>query len=363
MTDEAHRVDRTTVTPAAEGAPRLGGFEPPNQLHMLFANLTSTPDRTAKAVLAGEFAASGIGDLGNLFRLTQKLDGEVRTEAFSSLLELGSVLWAANHLNAAVALIEQTLQRLDVPAIYEDRMRTIISDGHAEILIVEAEKTFATGDSDKALRLAAQIPTSEMQEYTEHLRKRAERRRRGRIIAFASSGVAMVCLAGFFVSGIFSAAELIQDPPEFSLPEFPDTSAIRTIATQSIGDLRQGTTLAAPVTSEIDYGPSAIPLTSETVAVEPENAVDVDTLVAELSEHPGYTCALGQAITTLSITNVPDWNDTRTQETLISFATAVNEGCNKVDVAADEIELLIQQIPDEIVAEFLDELLEKGFAE
>jgi hypothetical protein len=365
--------DRTTGTATAGDAARSTTFEAPSPLHLLFTNLTSSPDRAAGAVLAGEFAASGIGDLGNLFRLIQKLDRDNSTEAFSGLIEIGSVLWAAGHLQAAVTLIEQALMRLDVPPIYEDRMRSIVADGHAEMLIVEAEKNFAAGDSEKALRLASQIKTDEMQQYSRDLSERSRRRRRGRIAAFTASGVAMTCLFGFFISGVFSAVELVRDPPEFTLPEFPDTSAIRTIASQGIDTLRDGTLPSVTSAAGPSTNPSVIPGVSDDQLGLPNQAAtddfdelteeEVQATIAALSELPGYTCALGQAITTKAINDAPAQLDASGQETVAMFAITVKEGCDQVGVSDDELELLMMQIPDVIVAGFLEQLLEKGFAE
>lgn len=339
--------------------------------------------RTAAAIDAGEFAASGSGHPGSLFRAVQALETESHdhVEAWSILLEVAETLWGGEHHEAGLEFIRAANLYLSTPRIFEDRVSHAIEFAENAILVNRAEKRFSEGDLSGAIGLAQQLKGSDKQAYIEELNLRQKHRKRSRLTAFCLASVAIVSLLGVSATGIMQMRDLLKNPPTISLPEYPDTGLISDLRNSRIieGELPKVSDIldrikeenltsgsasavrekeASPATESNSPSDPAQPSPQPEVVTnmaqsEPDaRAPDLKQGSESSDQSPKqtasaamiYNCALGQAVSKRAIEIVIE-AQSQNRAGVEAFVKKVNAACAALDTTQAELDAVAAQIP------------------
>jgi hypothetical protein len=334
--------------------------------------------RTAAAIEAGEFAASGSGHAGSLFRAVQVLETESHDhiEAWSILLEVAETLWSGEHHDAGLEFVRGANLYLSTPRIFEDRVAHAIEFAENAILVDRAEKRFSEGDLSGAIGLAQQLKGSDKQAYIEELNLRQKHRRRSRLTAFCLASVAIASLLGVSVTGVMQMRDLLKNPPTVSLPEFPNTDLIDDLKNSRIieGELPTVSDILDRIKEEnLTSGsataePQISPATEETNEIDPSQQVEAITTPVQpkpsdvnpapykegetsaptskqtASAAMIYNCALGQAVSKRAIELVIE-AQSQNRAGVEAFVKKVNAACAALDTTQADLDAVAAQIP------------------
>jgi len=337
--------------------------------------------RTAAAIEAGEFAASGSGHPGSLFRAIQTLETESHDhiEAWSILLEVAETLWSGDHHEAGLEFVRAANLYLSTPRIFEDRVSHAVEFAENAILVNRAEKRFSEGDLSGAIGIAQQLKGSDKQAYIEELNLRQKHRNRSRLTAFCLASVAIASLLLVSATGVMQMRDLLKNPPSISLPEYPDTGLLSDLKNSRIieGELPKVADILERIKDEnLTSGSSAgqpgasseNEIRSRPGPVEPSRPPEmgtnapkpapggVDSVVGQEGETPAksqkqtasaamiYNCALGQAVSKRAIELVIE-AQSENRAGVEAFVKKVNAACAALDTTQAELDAVAAQIP------------------
>jgi hypothetical protein len=196
------------------------------------STLVSNPRAAGTSVMSGEFQQSGSGAAGTLFRAMDKLLEEDRVEIWGEFISMTAKLWDSEQADASLSLMETANLKLDVPEMFQARVKQSIGQAQDMILARRVEAMFSEGNDEGAEKLASRLNSKEGDDYKDFLRVRTKSRKRLRMFAFGAAGLAISILGIMTISGVRQVVYLAQNPPGFDLPEAPDFTPLKDMASQ-----------------------------------------------------------------------------------------------------------------------------------
>jgi hypothetical protein len=194
-----------------------------SQAKEMLEALQSDVELAAAEITRGEFSESGTGNSGIAFRAIKKVPDSEMEAIWSQLISICRLLWEADHVVAAIVLVETAARQFFIPELMAERVASSIENAKNLKVMKLAEEAFEQGEDEKALRITSELPTSVRAKFSEDLKTRITRRRRTRRTAIWIGGVSVSSLLVVAVIGVFSFVELLKDPPRPTLPDFGES--------------------------------------------------------------------------------------------------------------------------------------------
>lgn len=186
--------------------------------------MAENPAVTASEIRRGEFTENGAGATGIAYRAILRTSEDQMDDVWSAILALCSSLWEKDDIVSATLLIEKSAYAFPIPDSMSDRVQNAINDAKDLKIVKAAENAFEAGDDEKATRIAQGLTRDIAKDYRPNLSQRIAARHKTRMMAMWTAGISVSSLLMVAVIGVFSAIELMKDPPRPELPSFADST-------------------------------------------------------------------------------------------------------------------------------------------
>jgi hypothetical protein len=178
----------------------------------------------ANQIRDNEYALSGAGQAGLIFRSISDETEEALESVWSEIIATCSSLWIAEFQDEAVMMMEVSEKNFFIPEVWKEQVKNSLEHSSNYSKVKKVEIALEQGADNEALLISKTIEGGDdEQQYVSSVAKRITKRKASRKIAFIIAGFTIVSLLIISIIGITTAERLYQTPPTPSFEVLGDS--------------------------------------------------------------------------------------------------------------------------------------------